>query len=271
MKLPHRRQFLYLAAGAAALSVLPRIARAQAYPSRPVRIIVPNAAGGNNDIVARRIGQWLSERLGQPFVVENRPGAAGTIGHGGARESARRWLYVSPGRCDERDQRHALRQAKLQFHSRYRTGRGHQSRAPDYARETIGSGEDGPRVHRLCQGQSKQDQHGVLRHRKYHPFDRLFKMMAGVDMVHVPYRGTAPALNDLLGGQVQVTFGSVPSSIEHVRGGKLRALAMTTATRSEVLPDIPTMGDFLPGYEASNWLGIAAPRTTRRRDRRYAQ
>ena len=130
--------------------------------------------------------------------------------------------------------------------------------------ESIGSGQDGSRVHRLCQGQSGQDQHGVGRHRKsrHHVAGELFKMMAGVDMVHVPYRGAAPALTDLLGGQVQVMFGTMPSSIEYIRAGKLRALAVTTATRSEVLPDIPTVGDFVPGYEASAGIGVGAPKNT---------
>ena len=263
MKLP-RRKFLHLAAGAAALTALPRVVRAQAYPSRPVRIVVPIAAGGNNDIVARRIGQWLSERLGQPFVVENRPGAAGTIGTEAvvkAPGDGYTLLLVAATNATS-----ASLYDKLSYNFiRDITPVAAISLEPQImlvnplvpARtvpEFIAYARANPSKISMASSGIGSITHLI---------GELFKMMAGVDLVHVPYRGTAPALNDLLGGQVQVTFGSVPSSIEHVRGGKLRALAMTTATRSEVLPDIPTMSDFLPGYEASNWLGIAAPRTTR--------
>jgi tripartite-type tricarboxylate transporter receptor subunit TctC len=263
VKLP-RRTFLHLAAGAAALPVVSRIARAQAYPTKPVRIIVPIAAGGNNDIVARRIGQWLSERLGQPFVVENRPGAAGTIGtEAVVKAPGDGYTLLLVGATNATS---ATLYDKLSYNFiRDIAPVGAISREPQImlVNPSVPAKTVPEFIAYARANPSKISMASSGIGSITHLIGELFKMMAGVDMVHVPYRGTAPALNDLLGGQVQVTFGSVPSSIEHVRGGKLRALAMTTATRSEVLPDIPTMGDFLPGYEASNWLGIAAPRTTR--------
>jgi len=263
MKLP-RRKFLHLAAGAAALPALPCVARAQAYPTRPVRIIVPIAAGGNNDIVARRIGQWLSERLGKPFVVENRPGAAGTIGTEAVMKApgdGYTLLLVAATNATS-----ATLYDKLSYNFiRDIAPVGAISREPQImlVNPSVPAKTVPEFIAYARANPSKISMASSGIGSITHLIGELFKMMAGVDLVHVPYRGTAPALNDLLGGQVQVTFSSVPSSIEHVRGGKLRALAMTTATRSEVLPDIPTMSDFLPGYEASNWLGIAAPRTTR--------
>jgi tripartite-type tricarboxylate transporter receptor subunit TctC len=261
-KLP-RRQFLHLAAGAAALPALSRIARAQAYPTRPVRIIVATAAGGLSDILARLIGQWLSERLGQQFVVENRPGAAGTIateavvkappdGHMllmiSATSAINVTLYdklnfnfmsdIAPVAAISREPQIMLVNPSVPAKT-----------VPEfvaYAKANPG------KINMASPGNGSAP----------HVYGELFKMMAGVNIVHVPYRGTAPALNDLLGGQVQVLFASVPSSIEYVRAGKLRALAMTTATRSEVLPDIATVGDFLPGYEANNWFGVCAPKNT---------
>ena len=261
MKLP-RRQFLHLAAGAAALPAVSRVAWAQAYPSRPVRMIVGFAPGGAADILARLIGQWLSERLGQPFVIENRPGAGSNIGTEAVVRAPAGRLYAAPGQHAECDQRDALREAQFQFHPRHRAGRGHHPRAPRHGGTSIGSGQDRSRVHCLCQSQSRQDQHGLGWQRDpTHVAGELFKMMAGVNMVHVPYRGAAPALTDLLGGQVQVLFATMSSSIEYIRAGKLRALAVTTATRSEALPDIPTVGDFVPGYEASSGMASARPRT----------
>src|SRR5262245_10000651 len=249
MKLPHRRQFLHLAAGAAALPAASRVARAQVYPSRPVRIIVPVAAGGNNDIVARRIGQWLSERLGQTFVVENRPGAGGTIGTDtvvrapgdgytlllvGSANATSATFYdklgynvirdIAPVAAISREPLIMLVSPSIPAKT-----------IPEfiaYAKANTG---------KLTFGSSGI---GAITHMT----TELFQMSAGVNMVHVPYRGTGPALNDLLGGQVQMIFASVPSSIDHVMNGRLRALAITTTTRSEVLPDIPTMGDFLPGF-----------------------
>ena len=232
-------------------------------------MIVGFAAGGASDIIARLIGQWLSERLGQPFVIENRPGAGGNI----ATEAVVRappdgytLLLVSTANAIN-----ATLYDKLNFNfirdiapvaSIIRV-------AKRDGGQSVVSGQDRSRVHRLRQGQSGQDQYGVGRQRKSsHVSGELFKMMAGVDMVHVPYRGGGPALTDLLGGQVQVMFDHCVSSIEHIKAGKLRALAVTTATRLEALPDIPTMGEFVPGYEASDWCGIGAPEEHARRDHR---
>ena len=272
MKLPHRRQFLHLAAGAAALPAVSRIARAQAYPTRPVRIIVGFAAGGAPDIVARLMGQWLSERLGQQFVVENRPGAGGNIGTEAvvrAPPDGYTLLLVDSRRT--RSTRRFMTSSISISSATSRRSR-HRPRALRDGGQSIGSGQDGSRVHRLRQGQSGQGQHGdrPATGLAHHVAGELFKMMAGVDMVHVPYRGGGPALTDLLGGQVQVLFLTTAMSIEHIRTGKLRALAVTTATRSEALPDIPTVGEFVPGYEASTWFGVGAPEA-RRRIHRQAQ
>jgi tripartite-type tricarboxylate transporter receptor subunit TctC len=262
MKLP-RRKFLHLAAGAAALPAISRAAWAQTYPTRPVRIVVPIAAGGNNDIVARRIGQWLSERLGQAFVVENRPGAAGTIGTEAvvkAPQDGYTLLLVAATNATS-----ATLYDKLNYNFiRDIVPVAAISREPQIMvvnplvpaktiPEFIAYAKANPR--KLTFGSSGI---GAITHM----IAELFQMSAGVNMVHVPYRGTAPALNDLLGGQVQMIFTSVPSSIEHIMTGRLRALAITTGRRSEVLPDIPTMGEFLSGFEASNWIGIGAPRST---------
>src|SRR5262249_19668124 len=162
-----------------------------------------------------------------------------------------------------RDQRHALRQAQFQFDPRHRPGREHSSRAVSRGGQSLGAGQDGPRTHRLCQDQSRKINmaSGGIGSGN-HISGELFKMMTGVTLVHVPYRGAGPALVDLLGGQVQVMFATMSSSIEYVRGGKLRALAVTTATRSPVLPDIPTVAEFVPGYESSFWSGVGAPKNT---------
>ena len=236
---------------------------AQAYPSRPVRMIVGFAAGGGNDIVARLIGQWLSERLGQPFVIENRPGAGTNIATEAVVQCTLRWLYAPPGRRDKRNQRHVLPKAQFQFHPRYRAGFEHHAAAPGHAGESIVSSQDDSRAHRLCEGQSRQGQHvlagiGTISHLA----GELFKMMAGVNLVHVPFGGNGPALTALLGGQVEVSFASLPSSIEYIRTGKLRGLAVTSAMRSEALPDVPAVGEFVPGYEVSAWYGVGAPKGT---------
>ena len=262
MMLP-RRRFLQLAAGAAALPTVSRIARAQTFPSRPVRIIVPTAAGGPNDILTRLIGQWLSERLGQPVIIENRPGAGTNL----ATEVVVRappdgytLFSAGPG---VRHQRDALRQTQFQFSPRHRAGRGHHAGLqhsggdPSFPAKTvpefIAYAKANPGKLSMASGGIGSGSHMA---------GELFKQMAGVDMVHVPYRGAGPALGDLLGGQVQVMLDLMPNSIEHIRAGKLRGLAVTTATRSEELPDIPTVGDFVPGYEASAVFGIFAPRST---------
>jgi tripartite-type tricarboxylate transporter receptor subunit TctC len=263
MQLPHRRQFLHLAAGAAVSPALPCIARAQGYPSRPVRIIVGFAAGGTTDILARMIGQWLSERLGQPFVIENRPGAGTNIGtETVVRAPADGYTLLLVPTASAVN---ATLYGKLNFDfMRDIAPVGGLSREPivmlvnsavpaktvpefiAYARANPG------RVIMASGGNGTPA----------HVSGEMFKMMAGVDMVHVPYRGAAPALTDLLAGQVQIYFGPLVASIEHIKVGKLRALAVTTATRSVALPDVPTVADFVPGYEASNWYGVGAPKNT---------
>src|SRR5215471_14884866 len=262
MKLP-RRRFLHLAACAAALPAVSRVARAQAYPSRPVHIVVGFAAGGGADITARLIGQWLSERLGQPFIVENRPGTASNI----AAEVVVRspadgytlLLVSSP---------HAFN-ATLYDKLNYNFIR---DIAP-VASATLVPGvmEVNPLVSaktvpefiayaKVNPGKINMAANGAGS--ATHIFGELFKMMAGVDLATVQYRGSGPALTDLIGGQVEVMFDALASSIEHIRAGRLRPLAVTTATRLEVLPNVPTVGEFVPGYEAVVWQGIGAPRNT---------
>jgi tripartite-type tricarboxylate transporter receptor subunit TctC len=263
MKLPHRRQFLHLAAGAAALPVVPRVAWAQAYPARPVRIIVGFAPGGAYDIVARLMSQFLSERLGQPFVVENRPGAGGTIGSEAvvkALPDGYTLLLVGAAAVTS-----ALLYDKLSFNLiRDIAPIAAISREPHImvvnpsvpakkVPEFIAYAKGNPGKISMASGGM-----GTAAHLS----GELFKMMTGVNMLHVPYRGIAPALTDLLGGEVHFMSAPMSASIEHIRAGKLRALAVTTATRSEMLPDVPTVGEFVPGYEASTWSGVGAPKAT---------
>jgi tripartite-type tricarboxylate transporter receptor subunit TctC len=259
-----RRQLLHLAAGAAALPALSGLAWAHTYPSRPVRIIVGFAAGGPNDILARLIGQWLSERLGQPFVIENRPGAGGNI----ATEAVVRavpdgytlLLVGTPNAIN------ATLYEKLEFNFiRDITPvagliRGalvmvvHPSVPTRTLPEFIAYARTNPG--KLFYGSGGVG--GIT-----HITAELFKQEAGgLDIVHVPYRGVAPALTDLLGGQVQVLFTNLALLIGYIGTGKLRALAITTATRSDALPDIPTIGEFVPGYEASSVFGLGSPRNT---------
>jgi tripartite-type tricarboxylate transporter receptor subunit TctC len=258
-----RRKFLQLAAGAAALPAFARSALAQAYPARPVRIIVGLAAGGGTDIVARLIGQWLSEHLGQSFVIENRPGAGGNIGTEAvvnATPDGYTLLAISPGA--------AINTAlydKLSFNfltdiapvagiiSVPNLMQVNPAVPAKTVAEFIAYAKTNPdKVNYGSAGIGSSN----------HLSGELFKLMAGVNMVHVPYRGAAPALADLIGGQVQVLFASVTSSIEYIKAGKLRALAVTSTTRSDVLPDVPTVAESVPGYEASNWWGIGAPKST---------
>jgi tripartite-type tricarboxylate transporter receptor subunit TctC len=259
----HRRKFLQLAAGAAALAPIPRIAEAQAYPSRPVHIIVGFAAGSAFDILVRVIGQALSERLGQPFIIENRPGGAGSIGAETAvRARADGYTLLVTGSPDAIN---ATLYDNLNFNFvRDITPVAGIARAPNVmvvhpsfpARtvpEFIAYAKANP-------GKISMASAGVGS--ATHMSGELFKMMAGVDMVHVPYRGAAPALTDLLGGQVQVYFATMPPAIEYVRTGRLRALAITSQMRSQAFPDLPTMAEFLPGYEASLLTGLGAPRDT---------
>jgi tripartite-type tricarboxylate transporter receptor subunit TctC len=258
-----RRQLLRVAAGAPALPVVSRTAWGLDYPTRPVRVIVTFAAGGPNDIVARLTGRWLSERLGQQFVVENRPGAGGTIGTevvvnapsdgytlilASPANAINATLYDSLGYNFIRDIAPvagiALAPSVMEVHP---------SVPAKTVPEFISYAKANPAKINMASGGIGSSQHGI---------GELFKMMAGVNLTHVPYRGEAPALADLLGGQVQVMFVNMPSSIEYLRAGKLRALAVTTSTRSDALPEIPTVGDFVPGYEASIWYGIGAPKNT---------
>ena len=262
MKLP-RRKFLHLAAGAAALPAVSRMAMAQPYPSRPVRIIVGQAAGSGSDTAARVIGQWLSERLGQQFIIENRPGAAGNIATEAvvrALPDGHTLLLVNAGNAIN-----ATLYDKLNFNFiRDIAPVAGIFRVPQVMEvnpsvpvktvsEFIAYAKANP-------GKVNMASAGIGS--VHHVAGELFKFMTGVDMVHVPYRGTTPALTDLLAGQAQVMFDVTPSSTPHIRAGKLRALAVTTATRADVLPEIPIMGDFVPGYEASAWLGFGAPKDT---------
>ena len=262
MKLP-RRKFLHLAAGAAALPAVSRIAWAQGYPTRPVRIIITTAAGGTADILARLMGQWLSERLGQPFVVENRPGGGTNIGTEAvvrAPADGYTLLLASPPNAIN-----ATLYDKLNFNFiRDIAPVASVIRVPfvmlvnpSFSAKTvpefIAYAKANPGMINFASGGT-----GFATHLA----GELFKVMTGVNMVHVPYRGQAPAMTDLLGGQVQVMFDPVVSSIAHIRAGKLRPLAVTTSTRSEALPDIPTVAEFVPGYEASPWFGVGAPKNT---------
>jgi tripartite-type tricarboxylate transporter receptor subunit TctC len=262
MKLP-RRNFLHLAAGAAALPAISRVARAQAYPSRPVRIIVGFAPAGGSDIMARLIGQWLSERLGQPFVIENRSGGGGNIAaEAVVRAPADGYTLLMVGAPNAIN---ATLYDKLNFNLIRDIApvagvlRGpyvlvvNPSVPTKSVPEFIAYAKANPGKINMASGGIGTPSHVA---------GELFKMMASVDLVHVPYRGGGPALTDLLGGQVQVTFFTTVASIEYIRAGRLRALAVTAATRSDELPDIPTVAEFVPGYEASVWYGIGAPRNT---------
>jgi tripartite-type tricarboxylate transporter receptor subunit TctC len=259
VKIP-RRRFLYLAGAAAAIS---RRARAQTYPTKPVRIIVGFAAGGVTDIVARLMGQWLSERLSQQFIIENRPGAGGNIGTEAsvnAPPDGYTLLLIAPPNAVN-----TTLYKKLSF---------------NFIRDIapVAGIVRAPLVMEVNQSFPAKTVPAFIAYAKANPgklnmasagngalghvAGELFKMMTGVNMIHVPYRGGAPAITDLLGGQVQVIFSPAPDSIGFIRSGRLRALAVTTATRSEALPDLPTVGDFVPGYEASGFYGIGAPRNT---------
>ena len=262
MKLP-RRKFLHLAACAAALPAMSRVAGAQAYPTRPVRWIVGYPPAGATDIAARLMGQWLSDRLGQPFVIENRPGASGNIGTEAvvnALPDGYTLLLVNAGNAIN-----ATLYEKLKYNLiRDIAPVAGIIRVPLVMQvnpsvpvktvpEFIAYAKANPGKLNMASAGNGTPQHVS---------GELFKMMAGVNMTHVPYRGSAPALTDLLGGQVQVVFDTTLASIEYIRAGRLRPLAVTTATRLEALPEIPTVSDFLPGYEASGWYGVGAPKDT---------
>jgi tripartite-type tricarboxylate transporter receptor subunit TctC len=261
MKLPHRRQFLHLGAGAALLPLVPHIARAQANPTRPVRVVVPVAAGGLNDITARLISQWLSEHLGQQFVIENRPGAGTNLGTEAViRASADGYTLLIASSS-------AAINATLFENLNF-----------NFIRDTAPVGSI-VRVPQLMQVTSSLPVRSVPEFIAYakanpgkismgsggngspaHIIGEYFKLLTGTDLTHVPYRGAAPAVADLIGGQIQVAFTEFATSLGYVRAGNLRALAVTTAKRSELLPDVPTLSEFIPGFEASQWVGFVAPR-----------
>jgi tripartite-type tricarboxylate transporter receptor subunit TctC len=262
MKLP-RRKFLHFAAGAAALLPASRFAWAQAYPTRPVRLIAPFPPGGGVDATARLIGQPLSERLGKPFIIENRAGAGGNIGTEAVVRAARDgYTLLVVGTFNSVN---ATLYEKLNYNFiRDIVAVSGISRVPNVMvvplsfpaktiAEFIAYAKASPGKITL----GSEGNGGAS-----HISGELFKMLAGIDLLHIPYRGAAPALTDLLAGQVQVMFATMPAAIQYVRAGNLRALAVTTRTRSDALPDIPAVGEFVPGYEAVTWYGIGAPKKT---------
>jgi tripartite-type tricarboxylate transporter receptor subunit TctC len=260
---PHRRQFLLLAAGVATLPAVSCMARAQAYPTRPVRIVVGFAAGGGNDIVARLIGQWLSDRLGQPVLIENRIGAGDNI--------AIEAVVISPPdgytllQISSTNARNTTLYEKLKFvFHRDIAPVASIMRVPNVfdvnplvsvktVTELVAYAKANPGKLNMGSAGSGSSQHLA---------GELFKMMTGVNLVHAPYRGGALATTDLIGGQVQVMFDVLPESIQYIRTGKVRPLGMTTANRLEMLPDVPAVGDFVPGYEVNGFYGLGAPRNT---------
>jgi tripartite-type tricarboxylate transporter receptor subunit TctC len=258
-----RRQFLHLAAGVATLPIASRLSWAQSYPSQPVRLIVGYAPGGGTDIAARLIGQWLTGRLGQPFVIENRPGANGNIGTEAAVRSAAdgyTLLLVSLANATNPALYHKL---NYNFVRDIEPVAGiirvpnlmvvHPSLPVKTVLEFIDYARANPgKISMSSAGNGSPP----------HVAGELFKMLTGVEMVHVPYRSGGASLNDLLGGQVQVTFESTSAALGYVRAGALRALAVTTSARSPVLPDLPTVAESVRGYEAYSWYGIGAPKNT---------
>ncbi len=264
MKL-ERREFLKFAGVAVATPAISRLARADAYPTKPVRFIHGYAPGGSADITARLIGQWLSDQMGQPFIVESRPGAGSNIGTEAVVHAAPDGYtirLVAPANAINATLYERLPYDFMQDIApvagliRFPNVMEVNPAVPvKTVPEFIAYAKANPgRINMASSGNGST----------IHMSGELFKMMTGITMVHVPYRGAAPALADMIGGQVQVMFDNVPSSLEHVRSGALRALAVTTAKRSDVLPDLPTVGDFVPGYESSAWYGVGAPRNTSR-------
>jgi tripartite-type tricarboxylate transporter receptor subunit TctC len=258
-----RRNFLHLAAGAAALPIISRNARAQAYPSRPVRIIIGFPAGGGQDIFCRLIGQWLASQFGQPFIIENRPGAGGNIAaESVARAPADGYTLLSLAVSNAIS---VTLYENLRF---------------DFIRDIVpvASFARAPQVMEVTPSFPAKTVPEFIAYAKansaglnmaspgtgssVHLCGELFKMMTGVNLIHVPYRGAPAAAADLMSGRVQVMFDNLPNSIEYIRSGRVRGLAVTTAMRSEALPGVPTVGDFVPGYEAISWWGIGAPKNT---------
>jgi tripartite-type tricarboxylate transporter receptor subunit TctC len=263
MKLPDRRHFLRLATSAAALPIMSSIATAQSYPARTVRIITGFPPGGANDIYARLIAQWLSQRLGQQFIVENKPGAGGTLGTELAAKAAADGYTILLAYSG--DAWNATLYTNLNFNfirdiepvAGIARGFGvllvHPSVPVKSVSELIAFAKDNPGKITIASGGI-----GSPTHIQW----ELFKSLTGVDMLHVPYRGGGPALIALLGGQVQVYFATMSQSVDHIRGGTVRALGVTAATRQGVFPDLPAIGETVPGYEASFWWGLGVPRHT---------
>jgi tripartite-type tricarboxylate transporter receptor subunit TctC len=262
MKIP-RRQFLGIAAVALGFPAVPRMANAQPYPTRPVRLVVGFAAGGAPDIAARLVAQWLSDRLGQQFIIENRPGAGGNIATEAVVDAPADGYTLLMAGLQNAVNATLYQRLKYNFirdiapvasvsHENY-CMEVHPSFPAKTVPEFVAYAKANPgKLNMASPGNGTGP----------HMAGELFKIMAGVDMVHVPYRGSPPALTDLLAGQVQMMFSPMSSSIEFVKAGKLRALAVTSAARSEVLPDVPSVGEFVPGYQASGWFGVCAPGKT---------
>jgi tripartite-type tricarboxylate transporter receptor subunit TctC len=262
MTLP-RRKFLRLAAGTAALPALPRAAFGQSYPTRPVRMIVGQAAGSSSDITARLIGQFASERLGQQFIVEVRPGAGGNIATEAVAAAPADGYMVLLVNAQNTINSALYERLNFNFLRDIAPVAGIMrvplvmEVQPSFPAKTV---PEFIAYAKANPGKINMASAGIGG--PHHVCGELFKYMAGVNLVHVPYRGSTPALTDLLAGQVQVMFDVTPSSLPHIKAGNLRALAVTTATRSEVLPDVPIMADYLPGYEASAWVGFGVPKNT---------
>jgi tripartite-type tricarboxylate transporter receptor subunit TctC len=258
-----RRLFLTLAAGAAALSASSRITKAQAYPSRPVRLIVGLAAGGGQDIVARLMGQWLSDRLGRQFIIENRPGASGNLALEAAANAAPDGYTLALLGVNNAINASLYNKAGFEFLRDIAPVAGvmrvplvmvvHPTFPATTVPEFIAYAKANPAKINMGSGGNGTS---------IHVSGELFKLMTGVEMLHVPYQGAGPAINDLVAGHVQVYFGPIAPSIQHIRAGNLRALAVTTKRRSPSLPDIPSMDDFIPGYDVSGWQGLVAPKGT---------
>src|SRR4051812_17550712 len=262
MKLP-RRKFLQGATCAAVLPIVERRAYAQAYPARPVRVVVPVAAGGANDVSARLIAQWLSEKLGQQFFVENRPGAGSNIGTEAAIRSPADGYTLLIASTNAAINPSLFQTLNFNF-IRDTAPIGSIVRVPQLMQVTpslpvksvpafIAYAKANPGKIAMGSGGNGSPAHVI---------GEYFKLMTGTDLTHVPYRGAAPAVTDLLGGQIQVAFTEMATSLGHVRSGSLRALAVTTAERTEALPDVPTLSEFIPGFEASQWIGLVAPKDT---------
>src|SRR5215475_5203123 len=255
MKLPHRRQFLHLAAGAAALPAVSHVALAQAYPTRPVRLMVGFPAGSGADIAARLAGQWLSERLGQSFVIENRPGAGSSIAAEAVVRAAPDGYTLLMATAANTINTTLYEQLSFNFARDVEPVCGFERGSIVMVANPSVTAKTVPEFIAYAKTQpGKINMASAGNGTLPHVAGELFKMMTGINMLHVPYRGEAPAITDLIGGQVQVYFGTL--------AGKVRALAVATATRSKALPNVPAMGEFLPGYEASSWSGIGAPKST---------